>query len=248
MKITPDTETRFQLNADGTDVVWDSSIEYIIGPYDEYAVEEAIRIKEKIGGEVILVTIWNGSKDKSFRKAMAMGADSAIFLKNEELMHSDSLSIARALAETIKPLNPDIIITGKVATDSSNAFIGPAVADILNMPVITEISNLEVSEDGIKATRDVAGRKEKFESKLPVVITTDKGLNEPRYPKLPMIMKAKKKSLEKRENSPTEIRKNVLQIKVEFPPKKEAGSKLTGTPDEIVSQLVDGLINIDKAI
>ncbi|MHA2253789.1 MAG: electron transfer flavoprotein subunit beta/FixA family protein [Candidatus Kariarchaeaceae archaeon] len=248
MKVTPDTETRFQLNTDGTDVAWDSTIEYIIGPYDEYAVEEAIKIKEKHGGEVISVTVGRGNEEKSIRKAMAMGVDSGILITNEDLYLSDPLSIARAIAETIKPLNPDIILSGKVATDSSDAFVGPAIADILNMPVITEVSSLEVSESGVIAIRDAPGRKEKFEASFPVIISADKGLNEPRYPKLPMIMKAKKKPLEKKEASPTEIRKNVVQIKVEFPPQKEAGSMITGTTDEMVAQLVDGLINKDKAI
>ena len=248
MKVTPDTETRFQLNNESTDVQWDPSIEYIIGPYDEYAVEEAIKIKEQHGGEVISVTIGQGNEEKSIRKSMAMGVDSGILINNQELMKSDPLSIARALAETIKPINPDIILTGKMATDSSDSFIGPAVADILNMPVVTEVSSLEISDDKVIAIRDASGRKEKFESNLPVLITADKGLNEPRYPKLTMIMKAKKKQLEKLDISPTEIRKNVVQTKVEFPPKKEAGSKITGTPDELVASLINGLVNKDKVI
>jgi electron transfer flavoprotein beta subunit len=248
MKVTPDTETRFQLNAEATDVVWDASIEYIIGPYDEYAVEEAIKIKENLGGEVILVTIGSGNEEKSIRKAMAMGADSGIHINSAELMNSDPLSIARAIAETIKPLQPDLIFTGKVATDTSDSFVGPAVADILNMPVIAEISELEVTADRVVATRDVGGRKEKFESAIPVVLTANKGLNEPRYPKLPMIMKAKKKPLEKLEASPVPVRNVIQQVKVEFPPTKEAGSKIVGTPDELVSQLMDGLVNRDKVI
>jgi electron transfer flavoprotein beta subunit len=179
---------------------------------------------------------------------MAMGADSGIHINSAELMNSDPLSIARAIAETIKPLQPDLIFTGKVATDTSDSFVGPAVADILNMPVIAEISELEVTADRVVATRDVGGRKEKFESAIPVVLTANKGLNEPRYPKLPMIMKAKKKPLEKLEASPVPVRNVIQQVKVEFPPSKEAGSKITGTADELVSQLMDGLVNRDKVI
>ena len=249
LKVVPDTETRFQIKSDSTDVVWDDgSIDYVMNPYDEYAVEEAIRIKESIGADIISVTIGKGEEEKSIRKAMAMGVDEGILIVNPELMNSDPLSIAKAYAEVIKPLGADIIFCGKIETDTSQSFVGPAVAALLNMPVITEISGLEVSESGIVATRDASGRKEKFESKFPVVLTAEKGLNEPRYPKLPMIMKAKKKSLDIKDSGGTEIRNNVTQIKAEFPPSKGAGKKLEGSIDEIVGQLVDGLQNTDKMI
>lgn len=248
LNVVPDTETRFQINSDSTDVVWDSSIGFIIDPYAEYAVEEAIKIKESIGADIISVTIGKGEEEKSIRKAMAMGVDSAVLINNPDLLNSDSLSIAKAYAEVIKPLGADIIFCGKIETDTSQSFVGPAVAALLNMPVITEISELEVTDSGIVAIRDASGRKEKFESKFPVVLTAEKGLNEPRYPKLPDIMKAKKKPLEKKDDAGTEIRNNVTQIKAEFPPSKGAGKKLEGSIDEIVGQLVDGLHNTDKMI
>ncbi|MCY3413260.1 MAG: electron transfer flavoprotein subunit beta/FixA family protein [Candidatus Heimdallarchaeota archaeon] len=248
LKVTPDTETKFQLNGDGTDVAEDASIEWIIGPYDEYGVEEAIKIKENFGGEVISITIGKGVEEKSIRKAMAMGVDSGILVNNKELLESDPLSIAKALKALIEPLNPDIIFCGKQATDSSDSFIGPAIAALMNIPVITEINTLEVTENGVVATRDAAGRKEKFESKFPVVLTADKGLNEPRYPKLPMIMKAKKKPLDIKDSAGTDIRKNVVQTVAAFPPEKGSGMKITGTPDELVEKLVDGLKNKEKLI
>ncbi|MCE7736140.1 MAG: electron transfer flavoprotein subunit beta/FixA family protein [Candidatus Heimdallarchaeota archaeon] len=248
LKSVPDTETKFQINADGSDVEDDGTIEYIIGPYDEYAVEEAIKIKEKLGGEVISVTIGKGIEEKSIRKAMAMGVDSGILIESKELYGSDPLSIAKALKAVIEPIGADIILCGKIATDSSDSFIGPALAALLNIPVITEISSLEVTESGIVATRDASGRKEKFESGFPVLLTADKGLNEPRYPKLPMIMKAKKKPLDKKDSAGTEIRNFLTQVKVELPPTKGAGTKMTGTADELVSELVDGLVNKEKII
>lgn len=248
LKIVPDTETRFQINNEGTDVVWDDTIEWVLGPYDEYAIEEAIRIKEAHGGKVISVTIGRGKEEKSIRKAMAMGVDEGVLIENDELVTSDPTSIAKALAETVKSLNPDIILTGRMATDSSDSFVGPAVAELLNFPVVTEISSLEIADGVATAIRDASGRKEKFELKLPAVFTADKGLNEPRYPKLPMIMKAKRKPLDKKGDAGTPIIKNVNQLKVEFPPKKEAGSKIMGTVDEMVNQLVDGLANKEKVL
>ncbi len=248
LKVVPDTETKFQLNSDSSDVVWDSSIEWIIGPYDEYAIEEAIQIKEKLGGEVISVTIGRGNEEKSIRKAMAMGVDSGILINNAELADSDLISIAKAIAETVKPLSADMIITGKTATDTGDSFIGSAVAELLGIPAITEIASLETTETGVIATRDASGRKERFESNFPVLITADKGLNEPRYPKLPMIMKAKKKPLEIKDSSGTAITKNVKVVSVAYPPKKEAGDLITGSTDEIVGKLVDGLQNKEKVI
>lgn len=248
LKVVPDTETRFQLNSEASDVVWDSSIEWVIGPYDEYAIEEAIKIKEKFGGEVVSVTIGRGNEEKSIRKAMAMGVDSGILINNAELANSDPVSIAKALAETVKSLGADIIITGKMATDTADSFIGPALGELLSIPVITEVSSLEVSESNLVATRDASGRKEKFESSFPVLITADKGLNEPRYPKLPMIMKAKKKPLEIKDTAGTEVTNNVTLTAVAFPPKKEAGELITGDPDTLVTKLVDGLQNKEKVI
>ena len=248
LKVVPDTETRFQLNSDASDVVWDSSIEWVIGPYDEYAIEEAIKIKEKFGGEVVSVTIGRGNEEKSIRKAMAMGVDSGILINNADLANSDPISIAKALAETVKPLGADIIITGKMATDTADSFIGPALGELLSIPVIAEVSSLEVSESNLVATRDASGRKEKFESSFPVLITADKGLNEPRYPKLPMIMKAKKKPLEIKDTAGTEVTNNVTLTVVAFPPKKEAGELITGDPDTLVTKLVDGLQNKEKVI
>lgn len=249
VKIVPDTETRFQIQDDGSDVVWDSGIEYIISPYDEYAIEEAIQIKEKHGGDIVCVTIAkSGIAEKSIRKAMAMGVDEGILVEDDDLAASDPLSLAKALAELVKPLEADMILTGKMATDSSDSFVGPAVAQILGIPVITELSELEVSENGIVAVRPAGGRKERFESSFPVVITADKGLNDPRYPKLPDIMKAKRKPLHTDKTVSVAASGLVTQIKAEFPPEKSGGKKIEGTPDEVVSELVEGLSKQEKVI
>lgn len=249
VKIVPDTETRFQLQPDGSDVVWDSSIEYIISPYDEYAIEEAIQLKEKNGGEVISVTIAKpGIAEKSIRKAMAMGVDEGILIEDEALANSDPLTLSKAIAELVQPLGADLVLTGKMATDSSESFVGPAIAQILGLPVMTELSELEVAEGKLKAMRSAGGRHEKFEANLPAVITADKGLNDPRYPKLPDIMKAKKKPLHKDKSVSIASAQLVKQVGVAFPPEKGGGKKIEGTADEVVSVLVDGLANQEKVI
>lgn len=246
MKVVPDTETRFQLNESQTDVVLDSGIEWIIGPYDEYGVEEGIQIKEKLGGEVISVTIGRGNEEKAIRKAMAMGVDEGILLEDETLLTADPLTYAKAMAELVKPLNPDIIFTGKMDTDTNDSSLGPAIAQLLNMPVITEVDTLEVSEGGVVAARSAAGRKEKFESKFPVVITADKGLNDPRYPKLPDIMKAKKKPLHRDKTVGVSDAGIMVQESVTFPAQKEGGEKIEGSADEVVSVLMEGLTKKEK--
>ncbi|RMG33828.1 MAG: electron transfer flavoprotein beta subunit/FixA family protein [Methanobacteriota archaeon] len=253
LKAVPDTETRFQIRDDGKDVVYDDSIEWIASPYDEYALEAAIQTKEKLGGTVTLLTLGKGVESQVIRKALAMGADDAVLVNNEALADSDPLGIAKVLAKELEALQPDLVFAGRLATDTADSFVGPAVGELLNMPVVAEISGLEVEEGKVVVTRDATARKEKFELTLPAIVTTDKGLNEPRYPKLPDIMKAKKKKVDEKDGAEylefagTSNRK-VTQVKVEFPPAKKGGVIFKGDLDEAIEQLVDALHNKEKVI
>ena len=253
LKAVPDTETRFQIKEDGTDVVYDDSIEWIPSPYDEYALEAAIQTKEKLGGTVTLVTLGKGVESQVIRKALAMGADDAVLVNNADLADSDPLGIAKVLAKEVGALQPDLVFAGRLATDTADSFIGPAVGELLGMPVIAEISGLEAEEGRIVVTRDATQRKEKFEVTLPAIVTTDKGINEPRYPKLPDIMKAKKKKVDEKDGAEyLEIagreKRKVRQLSVEFPPKKSGGVIFKGDLDEAIEKLVDALHNKEKVI
>ncbi len=253
LKAVPDTETRFKIREDETDVVYDDSIEWIASPYDEYGLEAGIQFKEKLDGtELTILTLGKGNESQVIRKALAMGADKASLINNEDLASSDPLGVAKVLAKELEELKPDLIIAGRLATDSSDSFVGPALAEIMKYSLVSEVSTIEnFDESHLVVLRDATGRKEKFEVKLPALITTDKGLNEPRYPKLPDIMKAKRKPLDEKDLAELSAisgvaNRKVKQVKVAFPPKKQGGEIFTGDLDEAVDKLVKALHDKEK--
>lgn len=196
MKQVPDTETLIKIKPDGTGIVADD-IKYVMNPYCEFAVEEALRIKEKFGGQAILVTMGVQKAVEALRTGLAMGADRSIHLNDPAFEGADGFATAKALAEAIKKEPFDLILCGKQAVDDDMAQVGPSLAELLNLPHITLITKLEISPDKKKAKveREVEGGKEVIEVSLPAVFTCQKGLNEPRYASLPGIMKAKKKEV-----------------------------------------------------
>ena len=196
MKQVPDTETLIKIKPDGSGIVTDD-IKYVMNPYCEFAVEEALRIKEKFGGQAILVTLGSARAVEALRTGLAMGADRSIHLNDPAFEGGDGFTTARALAEVIKKETFDLILCGKQAVDDDMAQVGPAVAEILNLPHATLITKLELLPDKKKAKveREVDGGREVVEVNLPAVFTCQKGLNEPRYASLPGIMKAKKKEV-----------------------------------------------------
>lgn len=196
MKQVPDTETLIKIKPDGSGIVTDD-IKYVMNPYCEFAVEESLRIKEKLGGQSILITMGPAKAVESLRTGLAMGADRSIHLNDPAFEGADGYSTAKALAEAIKKEPYDLILCGKQAVDDDMAQVGPALAELLNLPHVTLITKLELSADKKKAKveREVEGGKEIIEVGLPAVFTCQKGLNEPRYASLPGIMKAKKKEV-----------------------------------------------------
>ena len=247
LKQVPDTETQIKIGPDGKSIVEDD-IKWIINPYDEFGVEEALRIKEKFGGEVTVVGLGPKRVTESIRTALAMGADKGILINDPDLEGSDSLSIAKALAAAIKDLDFDIIFTGQRGVDNDNGLVGAALAEFLRIPQISVVVKVEVAEDGktLKAHRPVEGRSLVIESSLPVLITAQKGLNEPRYASLPGIMKAKKKPLEEKSLNdmgldPSEYGEGATKVKITEltpPPQREAGKIVEGeTPEQKAAEL-----------
>lgn len=196
MKQVPDTEALIKIKSDGSGIVTDD-IKYVMNPYCEYAVEEALRIKEKFGGQAILVSMGPQRTVEALRIGLAMGADRSIHLNDPAFEGADGFSTAKALAEIIKKETFDLILCGKQAVDDDMAQVGPSLAELLNLPHVTLITKLEISPDQKKAKveREIEGGKEIIEVNLPAVFTCQKGLNEPRYASLPGIMKAKKKEV-----------------------------------------------------
>ena len=196
MKQVPDTETLIKVKPDGSGIVTDD-IKYVMNPYCEFGVEEALRIKEKFGGQAILVTMGPQRAVEALRTGLAMGADRSIHLNDPAFEGADGFATAKALAEVIKKETYDLILCGKQAVDDDMAQVGPSLAELLNLPHVTLVTKLEIGPDKKKAKveREIEGGKEVIEVSLPAVFTCQKGLNEPRYASLPGIMKAKKKEV-----------------------------------------------------
>lgn len=196
LKQVPDTETLIKIKPDGSGIVTDD-IKYVMNPYCEFAVEEALRIKEKFGGQAVLITMGPARAVEALRTGLAMGADRSIHLNDPAFEGADGFATAKVLAEVIKKEPFDLILCGKQAVDDDLAQVGPSLAEFLDLPHVTLITKLEINVEQKKARveREVEGGKEVIEVKLPAVFTCQKGLNEPRYASLPGIMKAKKKEV-----------------------------------------------------
>ncbi|MGQ0551613.1 MAG: electron transfer flavoprotein subunit beta/FixA family protein [Planctomycetota bacterium] len=200
VKRVPATDTRVKVGADGKSI--DSAqIEWIINPYDEFALEAALRLKEAAGaGEVIVVCLGPAEAAKELRTCLAIGADRAILLKDAESSARDGQATAAALAPVIGELQPDLVLCGKQAIDRDQGQVGLLLAYRLGLPCVTEIRALSVADRRAHVERaGDDGTTEKLEVPLPCLLTCQKGLNEPRYANLKGIMAAKKKPLEERD-------------------------------------------------
>ncbi|BCU81157.1 electron transfer flavoprotein subunit beta [Polycladomyces abyssicola] len=251
LKQTFDTEEKIVLE-DGR--ISEEGVEFVINPYDEYAVEEAIKLKEQHGGEVTVITVGPERAEQALRTAMAMGADKGIIVDMEDFEgEADEHTIAHILAGVIRDLEYDIILTGYMAVDDGSAQVGPRLAELLGIPHISTITKLTIDGDTVEVEKDVEGDVEYIQSKLPILVTAQQGLNEPRYPSLPGIMKAKKKPLERLDLDDLDLDEELLEAKTEtlevfMPPKKEAGKILEGDLSEQVQELVRLLQHEAKVI
>ena len=251
MKRTFDTEEKItvqngQISEDGA--------EFIINPYYEYAIEEAIQVRDANDGEVTVVTIGGEESEKELRTALAMGCDKAVLINIEDdLDEGDQYTTSRILAEFFKDKNADLIIGGNVAIDGGSGQVGPRLAELLNISYVTTITKLEIDGDKATVTRDVEGDSEVIETTLPLLVTAQQGLNEPRYPSLPGIMKAKKKPLDELELDDLDLEEDDVEpktktIEIYLPPKKEAGKVLAGELEDQVKELVTLLRNEAKVV
>jgi electron transfer flavoprotein beta subunit len=220
IKQVPDTETRVKVAADGKQLD-PAGVTWIMNPYDEFAVEEALRIKEQAGsGEVVALTLGGPGAATTLRNALAMGADRAIHLTHEGDA-LDPLQVARALAAEIGPLAPRVVWFGRQAVDDDATQVGPMVAEMLGMPCVSAVAKFELNGDQATVERDIEGGREVLEVQLPAAFTTDKGLNEPRYASLKGIMAAKKKTIDAKPAVPGDPGLEILSL--ELPPARSAG-------------------------
>jgi len=194
LKQVPATDSRIKPSSDshGVDL---AGVEWVVNPYDEFALEEALRLKEKYPGEVVVLSIGGDKVEEAMRSALALGADRAIVLKDPAFVNADPLAIADALAAMAKKESPDLILCGKQGVDHDRMAVPAMLAEKLDWPQATVVVKLEIDADGksAHAEREVEGGHEELEITLPAVIAAQKGLNEPRYANLKGIMAAKKK-------------------------------------------------------
>jgi electron transfer flavoprotein beta subunit len=228
----PDTEARIKIGGDGRRID-EAGIKFIVSPYDEYALEEAIRLKEKSGGDVTVVGFGPDRVQQALRECLARGATKALHIKGETA-EADSLGIAKALAAGIKSVPHDVVFFGKQGVGTDNSLVGPMVAELLGYPQINVVTHLEAGDGKVTAHREIEGAEETIEASTPAVITAQKGLNEPRYASLKGIMAAKKITIDSKSLADLGLQdsdifnQRVKTVKLELPPEKKAGRKIEG--------------------
>jgi len=243
VKRVPATDSKIKPSADGKSFD-PRGVEFVLNPYDEYAVEEALKTKERFGGTVTVLTLGPAVAQKELRTCLAMGADKACHLQYEG-SDLDPRAVAKLLATKVGELAPQVVFCGKQAVDGDDSQVGPRVATSLGWSCVTEVTTLELSESGYKATRDIEGGKEVVEGTLPAVITCHKGLNEPRYPNLKGIMAAKKKPLEEAQVQPVAAAVEIIAV---TPPPDRPAPAILGEGKAAVGLLIDKLRNEAKVL
>jgi electron transfer flavoprotein beta subunit len=256
LKEVPDTETRIEVR-DGA--VAEEGIQYVVNPYDEFALEEALQWQEKHGGKVTLVSLGPERARESILKGLAMGADEVYHLSDEAFLGGDAYATAKALAAAIRTLGEyDVIFCGKQAVDEDNAAVGIMLAEMLDLPHVSVVSKFEIADDGksARAERDIEGGKEVIELPLPAVVTAQKGLNEPRYPSFRGIRPARKKpftqwavadvGLDAGDVGAAGTRLEVVEVSP--PPERPPGRIVEGEPPEAAKEVVRLLRDEAKVI
>ena len=226
----PDTESRIKLTGAKID---EAGLKFIVSPYDEFALEEAIRLKEKSGGDVTVITFGPDRAQQGLREALARGATKALHVKGD-VSDADALGIAKVLAAAIKSVPHDIVFLGKQGVGTDNGLVGPMLAELLGYPQVNVVTHMEVADGKLTAHREIEGAEEVLEAALPAVVTAQKGLNEPRYASLKGIMAAKKITIEAKSVADLGLDENdvfkqrVVVVSMELPAEKSGGRKIDG--------------------
>lgn len=233
IKRVPDTEARIKVSGDGASIDR-SGLKFVVSPYDEFAVEAALRLKDEAGeGETVVLSLGDEAAGEQLRSVLAMGADRAIRLEGESGM--DGLAVARALAAELEELSPDLVLLGMKAADDDGQQVGPMVAELLGLPCVTVVSEIEKEGEVLVCHREIEGGTEVIEVQLPAVATITKGPHEPRYPSLKGIMAAKRKPMEEKPAQGSESRVTVRGYRE---PAERPEGKIVGEGPDAVPELV----------
>ncbi|MDR7602001.1 MAG: electron transfer flavoprotein subunit beta/FixA family protein [Armatimonadota bacterium] len=256
IKQVPDTEQPIRVKPDGSGIE-EQGLNWILNYYDEHAVEEALRLRERHGGTVTVVCAGPARATEAIRTALAMGADEGILVSDPLLEGTDHLGLARALAQAIQRLSWDVVLCGRLATDDNAAVVGPALAEFLGVPQATAITRLEVGEGVARVEREVEGGVEVREVQLPAVFTVERTINEPRYPTLPGIMRAKRQEIRTLTLADLGLAgagaegeaARVRYVRFDPPPRRETGEVIRPeNPEEAAERIAAFLRDVAKVL
>ncbi|MCS7236228.1 MAG: electron transfer flavoprotein subunit beta/FixA family protein [Armatimonadota bacterium] len=245
VKQVPDTEQPIRVRADGSGID-EQGLNWILNYYDEHAVEEALRVRERHGGTVTVVCVGPPRATEALRTALAMGADEAVHVWDPALEGADHLGVSRVLAEVVRRMPHDLVLCGRLATDDNASVVGAALAEYLGLAQATAIAKLEIGDGVATVEREVEGGVEVLRVPLPAVFTVERTINEPRYPTLPGIMKAKRKeirtlSLQDLGLDPAQVGAAAARVRYarfDPPPRREAGRVVTPESPEEGARLI----------
>ena len=254
VKRVPDTESRIRIQADGKAVATEG-LSFVLSPYDEYAVEAALRLKEAKGGKVTAFTVGPDESLPILRKCLAMGVDEAVLIKDTAGETYDGLRTARIITAALQKKYPgfDLLLFGKQAIGTDNSQVPSMVAGLLGLPQVNVVVKLEIEGASGTACREIEGGQEKVSFPLPAVISAQKGLNDPRYETLKGIMAAKKKEIpvvapEALGLAPRDLEPGIEIARIDLPPVKQAGKVVSTEPADAARQLVEFLRRDAKVI
>ncbi len=242
VKQVPDTESRIRIAPEARSIA-EGELNWIVSPYDEFAIEEALRIREKKGGEVVLISLGPDRAQSALRSGLAMGADSALHLKDPLFDGVDTLGTARALAAAIRPLSADLVLTGQQGVGGDNSQVPGLLAEMLDLPQVTMAVKIELGDGKATVEREVEGAHEVWETSLPAVLSAQKGLNEPRYASLKGIMAAKKKPITVKDAAALGLDPGILTAKtrvlaLELPRSRPPVRMIEGDPETQARELI----------
>jgi electron transfer flavoprotein beta subunit len=252
VKRVPDTASVFKIADDGRSVDL-RNLKYVMSPYDEHAVEEAVRLKEAHGAEVVIVSLGPAEAKETIRAALAMGADSGALVTGEMVFSLSSRGIAHALAAVLRTLSPDIVFAGKQAVDDDAAQVPERVAELLGLPHVSVITRFQLDGNTATVDREIEGGHYTYEVSLPALFTMQKGINIPRYPTLPNIMKAKKKEIKEINIrdlglAPDQTVSGLTVRSLSLPRHARLGQILAGDEGQQVRDLVKALREKEKVL
>jgi electron transfer flavoprotein beta subunit len=229
----PDTESRIKIAADGRHID-EAGLKFIVSPYDEFALEEAIRTKEAKGGDVTVIAFGPERAAGALRECLARGATKAVHVKADNAVDADSLGVAKVLAAASRSLPHELVFFGKQGVGTDNGLVGPMTAELLGYPQVNVVTHMELCDGKVTAHREIEGAEEIIEASLPAVVTAQKGLNEPRYASLKGIMAAKKVAIDTKSLADLGLQDEdvfaarMQVVSLEMPAEKTGGRKVDG--------------------